>query len=122
MILLTCPKCRFSMKLPEHRVSGRPLCPSCSQGLMEMTEREQERVAGGWRRKKTAPVVRFAPGVIRNLVFGCLLLLAGPGLIIVAISWPARASTVSAVFIGHGGVLTVWGIVLLVRAAMRKSD
>ena len=122
IIQLTCSKCRFSMKLPDHKVNGRPICPGCNGGLMEFSERDQLKLSGGWRRKKTAPVVTVRPGVIRNVIFGILLLVLGPGLIIWATTWPPKASRVAGVFMGHGVVLTGWGIVLLVRAALRKSD
>ena len=121
MFRLTCPKCGFSMKLPEHQVSGRPTCPGCNAGLMELAERDQRKVSGGWKRKKTAPV-GTRPGVVRNLILGVALLALGA----VAVAWSVsrwdRAGGVAAVFVGHGIVLMGWGCVLLVRAAMRKGD
>jgi hypothetical protein len=87
-----------------------------------MTEEDQLRLAGGWRRKKTQPVVFMRPGVIRNFILGTVLFLLGPALILWASRWPSRAWFVSAVFIGHGLVLTMWGIILLVLAILRKND
>lgn len=121
MFRLTCPKCRFSMKLPEHQVSGRPTCPKCNAGLMELGERDQRKVSGGWKRKKTEPG-GTRPGVVRNLILGIVLLLVRTVLIVWAASRWDRAGAVAAVFMGHGIVLMGWGIVLLVRAALRKSD
>jgi hypothetical protein len=89
---------------------------------MEMSERDEDRLSGGWRRKKQKPVVTVRPGVICNLILGIVFLLNGPALIAWAATWPGRAWYVSAVIIGHGAVLTVWGIILLVMAALRKSD
>lgn len=122
MVSLHCPKCRFSINMPEHTLGVRPICPQCSGCALEMSQRDQDRLSGGWRRKKRRPVVAIRPGVIRNLIFGVLLLLGGPILIAWAASWPSRAWYVKAVIMGHGSVLTVWGIILLVLAALRKSD
>jgi hypothetical protein len=108
--------------MPEHTLGVRPICPVCYECALEMTERDQDRLSGGWRRKKVQPVVGVRPGVIRNLLLGILLLLGGLALIASAATWPSRAWYVKAVFIGHGLVLTVWGIILLVLAALRKSD
>ena len=122
MVRLTCPKCRFVMKMPEHSLGVRPICPVCSGCALEMAERDQARLSGGWRRKKVQPVVSMRPGVIRNLILGGLFLLIGPALITWAATWPGRAWFVAAVFMGHGSVLTVWGIILLVLAVLRKGD
>jgi len=122
MVRLTCPKCGFVMKMPEHTLGVRPICPVCYECPLEMTERDQDRLSGGWRRKKVQPVVGVRPGVIRNLLLGVLLLLGGLALIVSAATWPSRAWFVKAVFIGHGLVLTGWGIILLILAALRKSD
>jgi hypothetical protein len=122
MVRLTCPKCRFVMRMPEHTLGVRPICPVCSGCALEMTERDQDRLSGGWRRKKVRPVVGVRPGVVRNLILGVFLLLGGPALLVWASTWPSRAGYVKAVFIGHGLVLTMWGIILLVLAALRKGD
>ena len=122
MVALRCPKCRFTMNTPEHTLGVRPICPVCSGCALEMSQRDQDRLSGGWQRKKQKPVVAIRPGVIRNLILGLLLLLAGPALIAWAASWPSRAWYVKAVFMGHGSVLILWGIIALVLAVLRKSD
>jgi hypothetical protein len=121
MMKLTCPKCRFSMKLPDHKVNGREFCPSCNGGLMEFSERDQSKLSGGWKRKKRGPV-DTPPGVIRNLIFGIVLVVFG----LSANAWAAsrwnQAGIVAAVFMGHGIVLTVTGIIALIMAALGKKD
>ena len=121
MAKLTCPKCRFSMKLPDHKVNGRQLCPSCNAGLMEFSERDQLKRSGGWKRKKRGPV-DTPPGVIRNLIFGIVLVPLGLSMIAWAASRWNEAGKVAAVFMGHGIVLTVWGIIALILAALGKKD
>jgi hypothetical protein len=110
------------MNMPGHTLGVRPICPKCFGCALEISARDQDRLSGGWRRKKRKPVVAIRPGVIRNLILGLLLLLGGPILIAWVASWPSRAGYVKAVFIGHGIVLTGWGIILLILAALRKSD
>jgi hypothetical protein len=87
-----------------------------------MTQRDEDRLSGGWRPPRRKAVVAIRPGVIRNLIAGIVLIVLGPALVAWAASWPKRAWFVSAVFIGHGLVLTMWGIICLVLAALRKND
>jgi hypothetical protein len=110
------------MKMPEHTLGTRPICPNCSRCVLDMSERDQDRLSSGWRRKKRKAVVAVRPGVIRNLILGPVLLLAGPALIAWAATWPSRAGYVKAVFMGHGSVLIMWGIICLILAALRKGD